>query len=217
MTEHDRELSRLYRQTSVETPPAALDAAILKASRDKLAKPARPVRSRWARWMAPAGLVATLVLGVYVTLMVERERPITGELVVERREIRAPADVRVDDAARSAPAAAMVAPPAQRSQKSEPAGSVRPPEVPAPAQVSASREPLAAPPSVAAESAPAAAPVRAGPAATLRSKSTSETPEARLEEIRRLKRDGLDQEAVVRLEAFRKEFPEYPVPKDLAP
>lgn len=39
MTEHDREFSRLYRQASVETPAAALDAAILKAARDKLAKP----------------------------------------------------------------------------------------------------------------------------------------------------------------------------------
>ena len=51
----------------------------------------------------------------------------------------------------------------------------------------------------------------------MRSQTMPQTPEARLEEIRRLKREGLDQEVTTRLAAFRKDFPDYPVPKDLAP
>lgn len=216
MSEHDRELSRLYRQASVETPHAALDAAILKAARDKLARPAKltkPARARWSRWSAAAGLMATLVLAVSVTLMVERERPITGERTVERSEARAPADARVDDAARSAPPAAMVAPPAQRLKERAAAQSARA-QRSASVEEPASRAPIATLPSAADLT---VGREQAAPTASLLGKGAPETPEARLEEIRRLKRDGFDQEVVVRLEAFRKEFPDYPVPKDLAP
>jgi hypothetical protein len=244
MSEHDTEYSRLYRQASVETPSAALDAAILKAARDKLAKPTQPVRSYWSRWMAPAGLVATLVLGVYVTLLVERERPANEGMVVDRVEARKPAETKAGNMAlESSPSVSIAEPPRQRSDKEETSGSIQKKDAPAPVQTAGSGAPRSAPTaaapfpslqpgmieeralddrnSVAVETrraaALSAAPAAAGATGMLRSKAAARTPEARLDEIRRLKREGLDQEAAAQLESFRKEFPDYPVPKDLAP
>lgn len=77
MTDTDPRLSRLYRENSTEGPPAALDAGILAAARRRVAKPQAHARSSWGRWMAPVSAIATLVLGVSIALLVEREQPET--------------------------------------------------------------------------------------------------------------------------------------------
>jgi len=66
MTEHERDerVTRAYRALGEETPPAALDAAILAAS-----------RRRGARWQVPLASAAALVLAVAVAVVVDREAP----------------------------------------------------------------------------------------------------------------------------------------------
>ena len=84
MIEIDTKISRLYREASTGDPPAALDAAILAAALKQVAKRQRREgsqrhgRSLWSRWMVPVGAIATLVLGVSIALLVERERPGTS-------------------------------------------------------------------------------------------------------------------------------------------
>lgn len=81
MTEIDPKLSRLYREASTESPPEVVDAAILAAARKRAAQSQRSEgsqrreRSLWSHWIAPAGAIATLVLGVSIALLVEREQP----------------------------------------------------------------------------------------------------------------------------------------------
>jgi len=66
MTEHERDerVTQAYRALGEESPPAALDAAILAAS-----------RRRGGRWYVPVASAAALVLAVAVAVVVEREAP----------------------------------------------------------------------------------------------------------------------------------------------
>jgi type IV secretory pathway VirB10-like protein len=75
----DPKLSRLYRDVSTEGPPPAIDAAILAAARQHLAKSKRRERPWWSRWMVPASLMATLVMGVSISLLITQEHPETLE------------------------------------------------------------------------------------------------------------------------------------------
>ena len=68
MADEDRQISDLYRALGREEPPAALDAAILSASR----RAAAPRRRNWA---LPMSLAAVVVLSVAITVQVQRERP----------------------------------------------------------------------------------------------------------------------------------------------
>ncbi|MBL8487964.1 MAG: hypothetical protein JNK22_12825 [Rhodocyclaceae bacterium] len=70
----DEVLSRLYRDLAREEPPAALDRRRVVGARGVGDGAARRRRSWILRWGAPAGLAATVVLAVTVTLLVERER-----------------------------------------------------------------------------------------------------------------------------------------------
>ena len=70
MTDHDERISRRYAELAREEPGAALDAAILGASRRALA------RTSWSRrWAGPVSIAAVLVLAVGVTLQMQREQP----------------------------------------------------------------------------------------------------------------------------------------------
>src|ERR1700682_5573220 len=70
MTDSDDNLARRYRELSREEPRAALDEAILAASRRAVAKPS------WSRrWAAPVSIAAVLVLAFGVTLEMQREEP----------------------------------------------------------------------------------------------------------------------------------------------
>jgi len=96
VSEIDPNLARIYRETSNEEPPAALDRAILAAARREAAKPERSRdtqwRSFWSRWRVPASAIATLVLGVSIALLVKRERPepIDGVVVPEPPRVQSP-------------------------------------------------------------------------------------------------------------------------------
>jgi hypothetical protein len=70
MTDEDDKLTRRYRELAREEPPSAIDAAILAASR-------RAVKARpWSqRWIGPVSIAAVLVLGIGVSLNMQRERP----------------------------------------------------------------------------------------------------------------------------------------------
>jgi len=266
----DPKLSQIYREAASEGPPAALDAAILAAARKHVAQPQRRERSAWLRWMAPASAIATLVLGVSIALLVEREQPEpTRDMSVHpiRSLPQSPppagetdsakataADSAAPEAAakREAPAAAapVIAPaatvpaqapaaptppaplafPAESRAKAGAPGMAAPKaaeskmSAPTAAESKTMRESNAArdaaPGSAAAgaSAAPAAAPpapAAAGSIAPQRGQSAQRSPEAWLEDISRLKREGRDKEAAEQLAEFRKAYPAYALPERL--
>jgi len=288
VTEIDPKLSRLYREASTEGPPAALDAAILAAARKQVERPQGRERlqrgeraSLWSRWMVPASAIATLVLGVSIALLVEREQPGTsGDAAISRIPTRpqSPAPDRVPAAAeantadnatasaaakKEAPAAATTAQtpaaaataqtPAAAAAAQAPAAELpaRAPAAVAPVQVPAANAPAPVPrpdapappaaeafpaesraksrasgsvgqsnvagdaavggPEAAAPVAPAVAAKRSPP----RQQAAGRSPEAWLDEISRLKRDGREKEAAAQMAEFRKAYPAYAVPDAL--
>jgi hypothetical protein len=79
MTDSDDTVARRYRELSREEPRAALDEAILAASRRAVAKP-----SLSRRWAAPVSIAAVLVLAFGVTLEMQREVPGIESAVPEK-------------------------------------------------------------------------------------------------------------------------------------
>ncbi|HEX3062349.1 MAG TPA: hypothetical protein VHP55_06745 [Usitatibacter sp.] len=70
MNETGDKLNAAYRALAREEPGAAIDAAILAASRRALEKP-----SASRRWAAPVSIAAVLVLAFGVTLRMQQEKP----------------------------------------------------------------------------------------------------------------------------------------------
>lgn len=240
MSEIDPKLSRAYREASSEEPPAALDAVILAAAKQRAATPRRPARASWVRWMAPASALATLLVGVSVAFLMQREHP----EIIDDTTVRQPAPgpqrpqperasettkaKAADSAAekKEAPAAAAPAPAAtsagqappqapRPAQAAPPAAAALPAEGRAKAGAPAmTRESNAASDSASGELG-AAAPAAAGKLAPLRQAATPRSPEAWLEEITRLKREGRDKEAAEQLAQFRKAYPTYALPEAL--
>jgi cytoskeletal protein RodZ len=233
VTEIDPKLSRLYHEASTEGPPAALDAAILAAAGKRVAKPQRRQRSSWLRWMAPATAIATLVLGVSIALLVEREQPATtADTIINQTSPRpqSPQPARVTESAK--PKAAGSAAPEAAAKKGTPAATlptqapVPRPAAPAPSAAEAlpaeSRAKAATESNVAGDSAnrgagaaASAAPAAAGKLAPMRQQAIQRSPEAWLDEISRLKREGREKEAAEQLAEFRKAYPAYALPENL--
>lgn len=249
MTEIDPELSRLYREASAADPPAALDAAILAAARKQVSKPQREERSQrqersqrhersfWSRWMVPASAIATLVLGVSIALLLEREQPGTNDDTITRQipqRPQSPPPARVTEPSKAKAAAS--AAPAVAANKGAPAGV--PAQAPAPRSAEAAPSAAQAFPAesrakasesktmresnVASDSAlggagaaAPAAPAAAGKLAPMRPQAIQRPAEAWLDEISRLKREGRDKEAAEQLAEFRKAYPSYAVPETL--
>ena len=249
MSEIDPKLSHLYRETATEEPPAALDAAILAAARKHAARPERRARSSWLSWMAPASAIATLVLGVSIAFLVQREQPApardlsihpialsapsagaTQAAKAKTADRAAPAPAVKTEVPASAPAAPAPAAAAPAAPVLSPAAQAFPAENRAKASASDTKQesnverdsalgrtgapapaaPVAAPP------APVAAPAAAaGRLAPLRQPAAQRSPEAWLEQISRLKREGRDKEAAEQLAEFRKAYPAYSVPEAL--
>ena len=86
MTDHDDKLTRRYRELAREEPGAALDAAILAASRRAAARPFAP-----RRWAMPVSIAAVLVLSVGVTLRMQQDQPGIETAVPEYSQPAAPA------------------------------------------------------------------------------------------------------------------------------
>ena len=230
----DPELSRLYKQASQAEPPSTLDTTILTAARTAAA-PQRPPRPWWRRLQAPFALAATVVLAVVLTLSMERNPPPDGEIpATPSGNGRPPAAEQVAPASRNASEAlAPAAPAASIPARQEAQRSKATPEKQTPATSSQDGSHPAAPaavqgaPGAGAESAdmlgndrrkplaePAAAPApeaKREAAAPLPQKS----PEAWLEEIRSLRRQGRPGEAERSLREFRAAYPAYQLPEDL--
>lgn len=72
----DPHVSAGYRALGRESPPAALDAAILAASRRAVgAGPQRAGASRARRWALPVSIAAVVVLSVSLVVRIQLERP----------------------------------------------------------------------------------------------------------------------------------------------
>lgn len=229
MTDIDPRLSRLYRETSTEDPPAVLDAAILAAARTQVRRPQRRERASWASWIAPAGVMATLVLGVSVALLIEREHPettggTTGEATIhpiappparltESAKEKA-ADSAVPAVAAEKPAQAPVpraAVPADSTADGIPAeGRARATAPRAMKEPDVARDATIAGQRARAAAAPAAA---AGESGRMDQQAIQRSPEAWLEAIGRLRREGREAEAAEQLVEFRKAYPAYPIPE----
>ena len=241
-TPRDEELSRLYRDGRRGEPPAALDRAILEAAAQAL-EPAEKRRSFWQRWQTPVVAFATVLLTATLTLLLHFERRETppapaAERGAEAARDAAPAATAPAPAAPAVPAASAakrapvpVAPrlgeapvsafPADRPTAEPSERRAAQPEAGARAAAKAqSAEPggqtgslrsdsMAAP---AAPAAAAGAPQPARPAADAAGRS----PAQRLDEIRRLRRDGRRAEADAALTEFRRLYPDYPLPADLS-
>ena len=234
----DPQLSGLYRKVSQGEPPPALDAAILAAAR-AAAAPQRTPRPWWRRLQAPFALAATVVLAVVLTLSMERNPPPAGDIPASKSD-RAPAPAG-EQAAPALPNAAD----AQSAGVPAPKAAQRPPAAPdlqkpaasSPENVRSTSPPTAPgqPAANAAKSAPAQAAEAksadwldnesrgavAEPAAALEAKRETAAPlpppkpEAWIEEIRKLRRQGQPAEAERSLREFRAAYPDYPLPEDL--
>lgn len=240
----DAGVSGFYRSAADDAPSAAVDAAILKAARDAVAPAIAPVRPWWKRLIVPAGVAATALFAVMLSLTMARH----------------PADLAETLPQQAAPSPAAVPPtpaspvPTLKGSADQPAlakeapAIMPPPRAAAPAEKKAKAE-QASPPmrDVQAPQAAPAAPVSlenrmAAPAARVESQGAGEgVPAERaraasapaplseaaakrmpprseivwLEEIRQLRRQGRHEEASRRLAEFRLAYPDYVLPDDL--
>lgn len=238
----DKKLSRLYRESARVEPPAALDRAILEAARRAAEPGSGHRRPWWRRWAVPVTAFATLVLTVTLTLMVqhERERSEVGpESVPAEAAPAAPAPqpAAAPESAK-ADAAGAAAVPRQRPP-APPVPSKRMQDAGAPATQPFVREAKDAAPE-AAEPLPQreipearpAAPPPAAPASADSAERRARTapllrkqefpalaeprpPEAWIEEIRQLRKQGRDKEAAEMLAELRKTYPDHSLPEDL--
>ncbi len=237
----DPELSRLYKQASHAEPPPALDAAILAAAR-AVAAPQRPPRPWWRRLQAPLALAATVVLAVVLTLSMDRNPPPDGEIpATPSGKERPPAAEQFAPASRNAAEALTpAAPAAGMPARKEAQRSRAIPEKQTPATSSQDSLQPAAPTAV--QGAPGASTAKAAPAPAADAESTGmlgserrkplaeptleakreaatplpqKSPEAWLEEIRSLRRQGRLAEAERGLREFRTTYPAYQLPEDL--
>jgi hypothetical protein len=232
----DPKLSRLYGQASQAEPPPALDTAILAAARATAASQ-RLRLPWWRRQQAPLALAASVVLAVILTLSMDRNPPPDGEIPASKSnkapapaaEQAAPARANAVDAQSAGgpalkhlPAAAPTPQPATNSQEVAPAMS---PTAVAdkPAASAAQGMPTPAAETGSADkigneqrgagAKPAAAALEAKREAA--APMPSAKPEAWIEEIRSLRRQGHPADAERSLREFRAAYPSYALPEDL--
>lgn len=74
MEERDPLLSQAYREADHPEPSPALDARILTAARQAVARPVRR-RAAWLNWAVPLSTTAVLVLGITLLFNIQREAP----------------------------------------------------------------------------------------------------------------------------------------------
>lgn len=201
-TNRDEKVSTGYRALEREEPPRALDEAILAASRRS------PMR-----WRVPLSVAAVLVLAIGVTLRMLPQQPEAESVAL------APQVMETPRPAASAPAAAPAreqAKPAARADAAE-QRAMRAQTGAKPAETPAARDSVAAD---AARSAPASA--ATGAVADSRLSATVAkiaqsplTPEAWLERIAELRKQGRKREADESLAEFKKRYPDYRIPEAL--
>jgi len=240
----DPALSRLYGQASRPEPPPALDAAILAAARAATAPQHPPPRPWWRRLQAPLALAATALLAIALTLSIDRTPPAEFESPAAAPGKERPAVGLTAPASRDAGSAALPGAPAviapehkealhpAEAKRASPDGA-RENLAPAhtPAAASGAPETIAAKipagPATDAANGGVAGDERRGslaaPAASPALQASRENavpvapkaPEAWLEAIRSLRRQGKLAEAERGLREFRAAYPDYRLPKDL--
>jgi len=193
-TERDEKVAAGYRALRSEEPPRALDEAILTAA-----------RKRPSQWRVPLSIAAVLVLAVGVTLRMLPQRPEAESVAL------APQVMQTPRPAASAPAPA-------RELARPAAGAEAAAEVAAADALAESRmrSDIAAKPTSRASAAPT--PAAAGAAAessVLAGKLARAelSPQAWLERIAELRKQGRTREADESLAEFRKRYPDYKIPE----
>jgi hypothetical protein len=222
-------LSKLYKDTATERPPAELDAAILARARDEAAQAPRGARGPFARtWFVPVSVAAVLVLAVgLITFMYEQGGAPFAPKPLPPLEEKTPAEQteELDRLLRDAPRPDEKATP----RKTMPVGA----QSPTRSRSVAPQEEAAG----ATSTAPASAPVpqtapsqleerelkpdrleapmeaersdRLAPAA--KSAAEALSPEAWLRHIAKLREQGKLTEAEASLAEFKKRYPDYPI------
>ncbi|HET9735631.1 MAG TPA: hypothetical protein VFP62_10185 [Burkholderiales bacterium] len=229
MTEADRDekVTQAYRALGGEAPPRALDEAILAASR----------RPR-ARWRVPLSIAAVLVLAVGVTLRMLPPQPgaesvaLAPQVMETPRPAAVPAPAAADNVRRADMPTSAAAP----APRSAPAGTLPPTSGAAQRETadraakneSARREAFAGAAAVPQERAAAvgvepqarmrdAAPAPSARPALSAAKlaEPARTPEAWLERIAEMRKQGREREAQESLAEFKKRYPDYKIPEAL--
>jgi hypothetical protein len=234
MTEPDRDdkVRRAYRALGGEEPARALDEAILAASR-------RPQH----RWRVPLSIAAVLVLAVGVTLRMLPQRQDAESVAFAPQVIQAPKPAAEPAApaakfAQDVPgAAAPIAEAPSAAARSVAGARAKPAErgpqlasEPAPAALESARRAEASAPVAAAAVAGsvqrdaaeedraralASAPPAPSAAAAAKLPEATLAPEAWLNRIAELRKEGRGREAQESLAEFRKRYPNYKIPEAL--
>ena len=235
---HDHDVSKLYHEGSADEPPAALDRAILKAARENIA-PAREARKPWwLRFALPLQLALSAVLVTMLALIVDRNPPevpaVTERTEPQQAPVPAPhkaaprgADLTAGEspAASPAPEARARLPAAIESRPSSPKADRKAEATPAAIPVpgpserasaeKAAAEDAAAPVGGQSLEAARTEPAAAGAAPAANRAAAARSPSAWLAAIERLAGTGEKTAARAELEAFRKAYPDYPLPERL--
>jgi hypothetical protein len=224
--DRDQKVTQAYRALGAEEPPRALDEAILAASR----------RSR-VRWRVPLSIAAVLVLAVGVTLRMLPPQPDAESVALAPQVIQTPRPASVPAEPPAKPALDAVRSTAEpprpdigvaRSDAGAPAPAPAAAES-APrlgamnASTASRREAAAAAPAApraadearreSVAGAPAGASARVPAAAKLSEPAL--TPEAWLERIAEMRKQGREREAQESLAEFKKRYPDYKIPEAL--
>ena len=204
---HDHDISKLYHEGSADEPPAPLDRAILKAARENIA-PVREARKPWWRRFAlPLQLAFSVVLVTMLALTVDRYPPevpaVTERTEPQQAPVPAPIESRpsspkADRKAEATPAAIPVPGPSERASAEK-----------------AAAEDAAAPVGGQSLEAARTEPAAAGAAPAANRAAAARSPSAWLAAIERLAGTGEKTAARAELEAFRKAYPDYPLPERL--
>ncbi len=241
----DDDVAKLYHEGAAEEPPAALDRAILKAARESIAPARKARKPWWLRFALPLQLALSAVLVTMLTLTVDRNPPEMPAVTERTEPQQAPAAVPLgaapaaaDPAAGESPAAPpasaakarILAPLESRasSPEAERKADAAPEAMPVPKRsdrVSAEKAEagqVAAPLGVRSQEAatsgaggavPGVSSSTVAPAANRAAAARS--PSDWLVAIERLAAAGEKTAARAELEAFRKAYPDYLVPKGL--